>query len=155
MFDRADTDKGYAKYLTSAAGQQQVSSSLMLKELQNRGIKVRDLSQLNQMIKEHLDKGNLPPGFKPQKKFSSFDHGPIDHYPQWVVDFLEEQSTSGKNDDPLLRSHVRSREERQQQMTRQDALNQLSKVQRSQSMISPEAAARQQRMANRAVMKKG
>lgn len=154
MYDSSNADKGYAKYLTSAAGQQQVSSSLMLRELQNRGIKVRDVAQLGQMIKDQLEKGNLPPGFKPQKKFSSFDHGPIDHYPQWVVDFLEDQS-KGATNDPLLRNHIRSREERQQQMTRQDALDQLSRVQRSQSMISPEAAARQQRMANRAAMKKG
>lgn len=154
MFDRADTDKSYTKYLTSASGQQQVSTSLMLKELQNRGVKVRDVAQLNQMIKEHLDKGNLPHGFKPQKKYSSFDHGPVDHYPQWVVDFLHEQS-DGTVNDPLLATHFRSREERQQQMTRQDALDQLSKVQRSQALISPEAAMRQQRMANRATFKKG
>lgn len=154
MFDRADMDKGYMKYLTSAAGQQQVSANLMLRELQNRGVKVRDVAHLDQMIKEHLEKGNLPNGFKPQKKFSSSDHGPIDHYPQWVVDFLEDQS-KGAVDDPLLRTHFKSREERQQQMTRQDALDQLSRVQRSQSLISPEAAMRQQRMANRATFKKG
>lgn len=148
MFDRAEMDKPYAQYLTSAAGQQQVSKTLMLRELQKRGLKVRDIAHLDTLIKEHMQKGNLPEGFKPQKKYSSIDHGPVDHYPQWVVDFLDDQMAGNVND-PLLKTHFRSREERVQQQTREKAIEQLSRVQRSQAMVSPEAAMRRQRMSSR------
>lgn len=70
-----------------------ISMNELMTELKQRGISVSRANELEAKLSSYAREGMIPPG---KSQYSSKDRGIVDHYPRWVLNFLEKVDTLEK-----------------------------------------------------------
>lgn len=71
---------------TSISDHQMISINQLIDEMKKKGINVQHASQLSDKLSDYAREGLIPPG---KSQYNSDERGASDHYPRWVLNFLE------------------------------------------------------------------